>query len=242
MKQTNKPQLRPINEDVAYQFAISAAKYRNHKYRKHIVNIRDYKQHVQDGLQYMHKYLQLLHNAELALANLDASDEELTELEWAKFQAEYKQILSVEHVQRVEVHDDRLSVHTDTVYLEHEGKRFRIGSMRVDLYYDSLMRVTNTSDPRYPDLMPHHPHVRDDCTVCFGNIKEAVLELSAAGEYATLVQVVVQFLWQFNTDSSYYKYLLKWPVVDADDNVLYEPANDPESAYYRALQRRKNNL
>lgn len=93
-------------------------------------------------------------------------------------------------VQEVQGSDSGLVVVTVPLVAEHEGRRYALGSFRIDLGFDGGIAVRNLTDPRGEC---DHPHVRRGRPV-LGGAAVGVAKLIGEYQLAAAVSVLLDFL------------------------------------------------
>jgi hypothetical protein len=83
-----------------------------------------------------------------------------------------------------------LSVVTHPIRVEHEGRRYALGSFELELAFDGGVRITNRTGRVGAD---DHPHVhKGRPRLC--NVREGVAKLVGEGQLAQAVEVLIDFL------------------------------------------------
>lgn len=171
--------------------------------------IRDTENSLEAASRQIVELTRRLENLRLKQAQIEESNKAMEE----KFSEEYEKLLQVPKVRRVKVADGIVSVFTDTVFLEHDGKTWELGDYRIDIYTNGTLKIVNTrvrelsSSERF-----HHPHVfeRDGSNVCLGNIRDGVMRLIGMYEYSVAAQILVEFLHTMTRSSQYIGHLYNY--------------------------------
>lgn len=129
-----------------------------------------------------------------------------------RFGAEYDKLTLTPHVKTVVVTPRMVTVHTDTIFLEHGGKRYELGNYCIRISSDGRLTITNE---RVRELTGQtyyqHPHIFDngaDRNVCLGNIGPGIMKLIGSYEYAVAVQILIRFLHTVTSEEPYERYLV----------------------------------
>ncbi len=101
-----------------------------------------------------------------------------------------------------------IAVHTNTILINYEDKRVRIGDFRIEIYLNGYVHISNTDNHgRY--TFYEHPHIRDG-KPCLGNQTEALSKLIAEGQLSTVVAILLSFLQSYNPEDAYCE-ITCWP-------------------------------
>jgi hypothetical protein len=134
-----------------------------------------------------------------------------------RYSKEFDKLLEVPHVTRVAVESGKINVFTDTLYIEHDSKRYEMGKYRIEIYTDGgnggvrMYNLTRRVDGYNSEM--HHPHVFPDGRPCLGNIQEAIPQLLGEYEYAVVTILCMQYLQSVNVNDDAGKYIEKWPLA-----------------------------
>jgi hypothetical protein len=118
-----------------------------------------------------------------------------------RLQREFDQLAACEPVVAVRAYPDRIEVDTKTVHIEHLGRKYEIGRMRVVLRHDGNIEFFNLTSPHGGCA---HPHVSGN-RACLGNITQAIAKLMAEREYAVVINMLFRFLESYNPQSPHSK-------------------------------------
>ncbi|MBP6745724.1 hypothetical protein KA344_10855 [bacterium] len=139
-----------------------------------------------------------------------------------RFKEQYRQLLSIPQVEAVRFHPGQIFVYTGLLRATgsfcnsvHELGKFLI-VISPDDPGGNFVACFNLSRQISPgrDKM-NAPYVYGDGRICPNEILESLLELVAQMEYATVIEVVLQFL-ETAGDDAMGKYLLSWPLVPSN--------------------------
>ncbi len=141
-----------------------------------------------------------------------------------RFAVEYDKLIATPHVRSVVIDGQTVSVLTDTIFMEYQGKRYELGDYRIDIAFDGTLSIKNTRvEELTGQLFYHHPHVFQDrysgrMSVCLGNIGPGVYKLIGAHEYAVAVQILIRFLHSLTEGGgAYTRYLVDhWKPIPAE--------------------------
>jgi hypothetical protein len=105
------------------------------------------------------------------------------------------------HVQRIVIDGDYLSVFTDEIFLQHEGKTYNLGKyqIKVPLEGGGRLAILNLSPKMAGNEQVHHPLITgaDGRTMCLGNFAP-VISLIAERQWGLVAQLILQFLHHVN--------------------------------------------
>ena len=108
-------------------------------------------------------------------------------------------LLGIPAVRGVEVLRDRLCVLTDTIDTVVAGKRYRLGSFRLDIRFNGDVALKNlTRAYGYYD----HPHVWN-AKPCLGNIGPSVLKLASEFQWVAAAELLLEYLKTVNPKEWY---------------------------------------
>lgn len=138
-----------------------------------------------------------LHAGRKKLAGLE---EEAAE-EKARFERDFDEIMSLPGVRRVEAVGSMVRVITDTIRIEYEGHRYRIGEFALELGLDMGIKVVNLNNTSWATGWDH-PHVQGNYP-CLGNLKEGCEMLLGEFQLVPLVSLLLQFLESYDRPSAY---------------------------------------
>lgn len=151
------------------------------------------KQIVRAG-QSIHQQLRLKREKAIQLEQLLGQDM-LAEEE--RLRAEFAALCDSKAILSIEVHDRDICVHTRTVFIDWQGKRYRIGRFLLRLADDGRISIANVAN--FATGTPfHHPHVPDPDRPCFGNVHESLVKLVADRQYASAVTLLFRYLESYN--------------------------------------------
>ncbi|MBI4492071.1 MAG: hypothetical protein HY690_04690 [Chloroflexi bacterium] len=138
-----------------------------------------------------------IHAARTRLGALEA----LLATEQARFEQEFEQLATFPKVRGVEMDGALIRVLTDTIYLDHLGRRYRIGEFALELDLDRGIRTINLSNTGQKSGWDH-PHVQAGLP-CLGNLRDGFEKLLGEYQVVPLVSMLIQFLETFNPDTAY---------------------------------------
>jgi len=111
--------------------------------------------------------------------------------------AEFDRLAASEFVEGVACDDGHVDVFTVPARIAHEEKTHEIGRFRIRMHEGGRIHIENiASTSKTTDW--HHPHIRPDGYVCFGNVSESVAKYLADRQFAIVAGLVWRFLQQYN--------------------------------------------
>lgn len=120
--------------------------------------------------------------------------------------AELEHLWKMPEVRDVELENGRLTVFTNPIHVPYNGKRYLLGSFRIDLDLDGgdlkIMNLTN------PYKSYDHPHI-DMGRPCLGNLQEWIVQLLGERQFATAAQLLVEYV-QTVTPADWRKSIIYW--------------------------------
>lgn len=138
-----------------------------------------------------------LHAGRKKLAGLE---EEAAE-ERARFERDFDEIMALPGVRRVEAVGSLIRVLTDTIFIDYESHRYRIGEFALELGLDFGIKVVNLNNTSWATGWDH-PHVQGSYP-CLGNLKEGCEMLLGEFQLVPLVSLLMQFLESYDRVSAY---------------------------------------
>jgi hypothetical protein len=118
-----------------------------------------------------------------------------------EFEGDYEVLVSLPHVRAVEVEGSCVRVLTDTITIEHEAERYRIGEFALTLDLERGISVTNLANTGTKPAWDH-PHVQGGLP-CLGNLRDGCEKLLAECQLPPLVSVLIQFLQTYIPATAY---------------------------------------
>jgi hypothetical protein len=126
---------------------------------------------------------------------------EILAAERTRFERDFDQLVSLPHVQGIEVHGSTIRVLTDEIIIEYDGHRYKIGRFALELDLQEGLKVVNlenTGDRSAWD----HPHVQASLP-CLGNLRDGFEKLLGECQIVPLVSMLVQFLDTYDPETAY---------------------------------------
>jgi len=124
--------------------------------------------------------------------------------------SELDRIRGLSGIKSIDVGPGFITVCTDTIYVNFQDKRYRIGDFRLEIYLSGYFRMNNINNPgRYAYY--DHPHIRDG-EPCVGNHTEALSKLIAEGQLSTVVAILLSYLQSYNPEDAYCE-ITCWPEI-----------------------------
>jgi len=104
----------------------------------------------------------------------------------------------------IEANDDgSISATTSAVTIEYDNFKFPLGSYEINI--DAKGRVSIEALDEHPDAEYPHPHVGTDSHPCLGNIAADIPKMIGSLRIAETLQVLYEFLCQYNPDGPFEK-------------------------------------
>ena len=129
------------------------------------------------------------------------------------YRLEFDRLSSMAGIKSLDIGAGFLALDTDTIVITHQGKHYRIGDFRLEIYLNGFIRMANVKNPgRYPYY--DHPHIRDGAA-CVGNHTEAVAKLIAEGQLSTVAAILLSYLHSYNPEDAYCE-ITFWPEATGD--------------------------
>lgn len=120
------------------------------------------------------------------------------EQEWA---AEFESLLEHPDVKGIEVFDGGLRIFTNTIYITHGRKRYRIGDFRIDIYITGKLQIYNIRNAGRNNSYAH-PHIRNGGIGCVQiggrNLGAVLAQLIGEFEFATAAFTIIEVLKSYN--------------------------------------------
>lgn len=131
-----------------------------------------------------------------------------------------------ENIECVSDHDNSAIVKARTrdIFIKYENRVYEIGKMvvKIPFHVGRPITIVNTDPKTVNGSVLQHPHILGS-TVCYGNIKDNVLKLRQQNQYMILLQVLAQYLFQYNKGDAYNKIELFKVVEDFDmQELIYD--------------------
>lgn len=114
------------------------------------------------------------------------------------------------NVVSVEAADDRVSITTNSLIVDHEGTRYDLGRFQIDLSPSAGVRVWAIEKPP-TDVAWEHPHVQAG-RPCLGGARVGVEKLLGTYQYLAAGEVILRLLTSFDVETAYCR-IDHWPVV-----------------------------
>ena len=120
--------------------------------------------------------------------------------------AELERLRSMPEVREVELEDGCLTVFTNPIHVTYNGKRYLLGSFRINLDLDGgNLRIVNLTNP-YKSY--DHPHI-DMGRPCLGNLQGWIFQLLGERQFATAAQLLMEYL-KTVTPADWRKSIIYW--------------------------------
>jgi len=124
---------------------------------------------------------------------------------------DYRQIKAHPDVAIIAVVNDGIHVETRPLHVEHEGKRYAVGSFTIRIGRKGTVNVW-CETPLHPKGVPH-PHIAKDGGPCFGNATNAILRAGADHRYHDVVTLVLRWLKQGYSPQLASVKIEEWPLA-----------------------------
>jgi len=137
----------------------------------------------------------------------------------ARLPGDYRRIKRDPNVAMIAVLKDGIHVDTWPLHVEHEGRRYAIGSFTIRIGRRGAVSVW-CETPLHPKGIPH-PHIAKDGGPCFGNATSAILQAGAEHRYYDAVTLVLRWLKDGYSPQLASVKIEEWP------RLPEEPAGEP---------------
>jgi hypothetical protein len=126
---------------------------------------------------------------------------------------EYDNLFKVPNVESIRLQEDCMTIFTKTLFslCLKDGTRRSFGKFKITITPNKLDMENMTRKV----IMLDHPHQYGPGRFCWGNITSMITQLQGAYEYATLANVVIDFLQSVHEDDTFGSRVVKWPVATA---------------------------
>lgn len=116
---------------------------------------------------------------------------------------EYEELLEMRLVRAVDVEGSRITILTEPIVLEHEGRRYLIGEFALEVDLNGTITITNLSNTITKGGW-EHPHVQGGMP-CLGNVRDGLMKLLGEGALVPLTSILIQFLESYDPETAYSK-------------------------------------
>ena len=130
------------------------------------------------------------------------------ELRREKFGQEFDKFCEMPHIEWLEISDGRIRLYTDTVQIDYEGVRYKVGDFEIVIYVDGDLKVNNLT---HRVGQCDHPHIMEG-KPCLGNLSESIAKLTASYQFDIVAQMMVEFLYSINPEG-WFKSIRDWKGV-----------------------------
>jgi len=166
----------------------------------------------------------------------DIERELAIQVEWQKklvekHSASFNELLQVEGLKDVAIESDKIVVWTEPLNCLNPltGQHYKLGQFKIFIYADGSnggIKFFNISGQVSIDgRLMHAPQLMTDGAPRW-QLQDAAIELIAANEYSTLINLALQFLQQLEPDEFINRCLASWPLaeepVKTDEPVIKE--------------------
>jgi len=124
---------------------------------------------------------------------------------------DYRLIKADPDVAMIAVVSDGLHIETRPLHVEHEGRRYAVGSFTIRIGRKGTVNVW-CETPLHPKGVPH-PHIAKDGGPCFGNATNAILRAGADHRYHDAVTLVLRWLKQGYAPQLASVKIEEWPLA-----------------------------
>ena len=108
--------------------------------------------------------------------------------------ADLEHLRDLPEVRAVEVDESGITVVTAPIDVEHGGRRFHLGSFRMEIAFAGDIRIRNLT---HALGTYDHPHIQQG-RPCFGNIREGIAKMIGEYQFVAAVYVLLDFLKTVN--------------------------------------------
>ena len=171
------------------------------------------------NIQYARSRL-IQYNQQLKL-HLEALEQYKTMEENAenKVKEELNNILSLDKINGVDVHDNMLIVNTKLLYAYTErGEMYKLSTYEISIDLDKgIINFECPEEDRRESFWGYkcmHPHISEIGEACFGNADATIAQLMADLELFALVTILINYLESINTKDLAGGYCVNWDEVD----------------------------
>jgi len=164
--------------------------------------IRDAQQRITELVRSCSGFQKKLEQLENSKAELEQS-----------FALEFDKLEAIPGVKKVGVRNGLISIFTDEVDIEYNGKVYNVGAFRIDIYTNGsnggvrCFNLTRTVDGYC------HPHIKENGECCLGNIAAGVAKLIGEYQYSVLAELMLRFIHSVNP-SGWYISIERWPMKE----------------------------
>lgn len=130
-----------------------------------------------------------------------AACKEILATERMQFERDFDELVSLPHVQGVEVSGSTIRVLTDEIIINHQGQHYRIGRFALELDLQRGLKVVNVENAGDKSAWDH-PHVQANLP-CLGNLRDGFEKLLGECQIVPLVSMLMQFLSSYNPETAY---------------------------------------
>lgn len=123
--------------------------------------------------------------------------------------AEFQKLMDIPEVDEINCMRRKLVVKLNDIVIEFNGRRYLLGRPIIEIHQNGTIKISNPGNTvsRKP-----HPHVNSEGDPCLGNISEGIAKLIGQFEFATAVQILIEFLKNFNEGEQYRgAHITNWP-------------------------------
>jgi acetolactate synthase regulatory subunit len=118
-----------------------------------------------------------------------------------QLESDFEELMSLPHVRAVEAEGACVRILTDTIYIEHLGRCYRIGKFALELDLEQGIRVLNLENANARKGWDH-PHIQGGLP-CLGNLRDGFEKLLGECQLVPLVAMLIEFLEGINPDTAY---------------------------------------
>lgn len=114
---------------------------------------------------------------------------------------EYEDVLQMRLVRAIEVEGSRITILTEPIAVEHEGRRYLIGEFSLEVDLNGTITIRNLSNTIRKGGW-EHPHVQGGLP-CLGNVRDGMMKLLGEGALVPLTSILIQFLESYEPETAY---------------------------------------
>lgn len=128
---------------------------------------------------------------------------------------ELERIKAIKEIASIAVGNEGIEIYTTPLIAidPSSNKQYDMGCYKIFLpRWNKKIEVTIRNLTRQIDNM-HHPHVRGQDSICWGNLNEILITLFEQRQLAMAITMIIAFLKTCNPDDNWGKDIKKWPLV-----------------------------
>lgn len=133
-----------------------------------------------------------------------------------EYREEYDLLCQLPGVREIKVKKRLIRVLTETIYIDHNGKRYNVGDFRIELKPGEGVKIRRAQNPfvafwRGRDYYLHlHPHIGIPEKPCFGNIQHLVYGELTRCNFRDVILLCLEFLRSYDPEGTSLKLERDW--------------------------------